>query len=45
MNHIRKTLDTMDRITRGKITLSAEELLDVLGGLGIIHIEAHRKEK
>ncbi len=44
MAHIRKTLNTIDRITRGRITLTSEELLDVLGGLGIIHIESHKKE-
>lgn len=44
MNQIRKTLNTLDRITRGRTHLMSEELLDVLGGLGIIHIEAHKKE-
>ena len=44
MKVIRKTLNAIDRITRGKGQLDSEELMDVLMGLGVIHTEAHRDE-
>ena len=44
MMHIRKILNGIDRITRGRTSLTSEELMDVLHSLGVIHIEANRKE-
>lgn len=45
MKNIRQMLAKMDRITRGKTTLTDDDLMNVLSGLGLIHIEASKKEK
>jgi hypothetical protein len=45
MTNIRQSLSKMDRITRGRTTLTGEDLMNVLTGLGLIHIEASKKEE
>lgn len=45
MTNIRQTLANMDRITRGRTTLTGEDLMNILTGLGLIHIEASKKEE
>lgn len=45
MTNIRQSLSKMDRITRGRTTLTGADLMNILTGLGLIHIEASKKEE